>query len=215
MTSRRPSIQRPIPPAALVLSLLLAGCAGGIQLTDQWKDPAWTAPPMTNVYVVALRPDPERRRWWEDGFVAGLSRYHVRATASYKKYRDAPPDTQQVIEEVRANGYDGVLVSVRLPDVTSRSTSSQTSVVSEKRSFTSNYSTMTTEFQQSVTKENTVRSVQTDVWSPTGGGRLVWTGIVRTSDNVGYDKVQKVAAIELPDRFAKDGLLPPRPPGEK
>lgn len=201
-----------ISPAPLAVVLLLSGCAGSSQFTDQWKAPAWTAPPMTNVYVVALRPSAERRRWWEDGFVAGLARYHVHATASYKKYRDAPPDTQQVIEEVRANGYDGVLVSERLPDVVHQNTTTSTQVVSEQRSFTSNYSTLKSDVQESQTIENTIRSVQTQVWATGGGGRLVWTGTLRSDRDVNYDRVLKAASIELVDRLSKDGVLPPLPP---
>lgn len=201
-----------VPRAAFAAMLLLAGCAGGIRFTERWRDPSWTAPPMTNVYVVALRPDPERRRRWEDAVVTGLSRYNVRATASYRKYRDAPPDTQQVIDEVRAHGYDGVLVSVRLADAIETKTTTQTEVVSEQRSFTSNYSTVRSDVQESKTIETTVRSVRTDVWSTIAPGRLVWTGTVLSAENVSYDLIMKVASIEIPDRLSEDGVLPPAPP---
>jgi len=197
---------------ALALTLLAGISAGGPKILDYWKDPAWKGPALTNVYVVALRPSAERRRWWEDGFVAGLARYHVRATASYKKYRDAPPDTQHVIDEVQANGYDGVLISERLPDATTQKTTSTTQVITEKRSFTGNYSTLQSEVQESRTIENTLRSVLTQVWATGGGGRLLWTGTLRSDKDVSYDRVLKVASVELVDRFSKDGVLPPLPP---
>lgn len=198
---------------AMALTLLAGNSAGAQKVENFWKDTVWTGPPLTNVYVVALRPSQERRRWWEDGLVAGLTRYHVRATASYKKFRDASPDTQQVIAEVRANGYDGVLISERLPDATTQTTTTTTTtVVSEKRSFISNYSTMQSDVQESRTLENTVRAVQVQVWATGGGGRLLWTGTMRSDKDVSYDKITKVTSIELADRLSKDGVLPPRPP---
>ena len=212
MRSRTPTRSAPTTALALALTLLAGDSVAGPKVENFWKDPAWTGPPLTNVYVVALRPSPERRRWWEDGFVAGLARYHVRATASYKKYRDAPPDTQQVIEEVRANGYDGVLVSERLPDASTQTTTTTTQVVSEKRSFTSNYSTLQSEVQESRTFENTIRSVQVQVWATGGGGRLLWTGTLRSDKDVNYDRVLKVTSVELANRLSKDGVLPPLPP---
>jgi hypothetical protein len=203
------------PASAAVALGLVAGAAGvgsaAEKVVSQWKDPAWKTP-LANVYVVAVRPGAERRIWWEDGFVTGLTRYHVRATASYKKYRDAPPDTQQVIAEVRANGYDGLLITSRLPDATTQTTTPTTEMVYERRSFTSIYPVVQTEVQDSRTVENTVRSILVEVWATGGGGRLVWTGVLRTNKDVNYDKVLKVASVELVDRLSKDGVLPPLPP---
>ena len=45
---------------ATVLVILLGGCAAGGRITNIWKDPSWSDPPMRNVYVVALRPDQMR-----------------------------------------------------------------------------------------------------------------------------------------------------------
>jgi hypothetical protein len=200
-----------VPVLGLVLGLVPGLAAAAEKIVEQWNDPAWKTP-LANVYVVAVRPGAERRRWWEDGFVTGLSRYHVRATASYKKFRDAPPDTQQVMAEVATHGYDGVLITTRLPDATTQTTTPATELVSERRSFTSIYPVVQTEVQDSRTVENTVRSILVEVWATGGGGRLVWTGTLRTQKDVNYDKVQKVASVELVDRLSKDGVLPPLPP---
>jgi len=208
-----PSSSRLTWIASLTLALALVPAAGvaAEKVQSQWKDPAWKTP-LTHVYVVAVRPSAERRIWWEDGFVTGLTRYHVRAVASYRKFRDAPPDTQQVIAEVKASGYDGVLVTSRLPDATTQTTTPATELVSERRSFTSIYPVVQTETQDARTVENTVRSILVEVWAAGGGGRLVWTGVLRTNKDVNYDKVQKVASVELVDRLSKDGILPPLPP---
>ena len=199
--------------ASLTLALAVLPAVGHAaeKIENAWKDPSWKTP-LSNVYVVAVRPSAERRIWWEDGFVAGLTRYHVRAIASYKKFRDAPPDTQRVIAEVRANGYDGVLVTWRLPDATSQKTTPASMTVAERRSFTSIYPVVQTETQDARTVENTVRTILIEVWAAGGGGRLVWTGVLRTHKEVNYDKVRKLASVELVDRLSKDGILPPLPP---
>lgn len=191
------------------VALVLGGCAGGAKLTQVWKNPAWTAPPLTNVYVVAIRPDPIRRNMWEDGFVEGLARYGVRATPSHLKYMGMPPDTQQVIAEVKANGYDGVLVSSRLPDETAQTVvpgTSRTEMVTEQRSFTGEYYTTMREIEDpGRVDSSTVRSVRVDVWS---SGRIVWSGTAWTDKFPSSDLVRKVASGQISDRLAKDGVLP-------
>src|SRR5882672_7424932 len=54
---------------ALGLVLGLGGCAGGAAMTDMWNDATFSARPVQNVFVIALRKDPARRRLWEDAFV--------------------------------------------------------------------------------------------------------------------------------------------------
>ena len=92
-----------VPCVASALVVLLGGCASGGKLTQVWTNPAWRPQPMQNVYVVAIRNDPIRRRMWEDGFVAGLARYGVRATPSYTKYLGTAPDTAQDRKSTRLN----------------------------------------------------------------------------------------------------------------
>jgi hypothetical protein len=104
--------------ALLALMMTTAGCAAQTEMTDLWRDPAFTAGPLHNVFVVALRKDPVRRRMWEDAFTRELGARGLTATSSYQLFPAASPDSQEVIEAVRKNGYDAVIVSVRLPDET-------------------------------------------------------------------------------------------------
>jgi hypothetical protein len=103
--------------ALLVGPALFGGCAGS-QMTNMWKDPSYTDGPIRNVLAIAVRQDPVRRRIWEDDFVAELREHGVNGSPSYTTFADAVPDTLQVIEAVRAGGYDAVAISARLPNVT-------------------------------------------------------------------------------------------------
>src|SRR5262249_58579450 len=91
--------------AALAGLASLAGCAAS-QLGNMWRDESFHTSGMKNVLVVAMRNDVVRRHLWEDSFVHGLEGYGVEATQSYKLFANAVPDTQQVIEAVRRDGYD-------------------------------------------------------------------------------------------------------------
>ena len=94
---------------------LLAGCAAS-QLGNMWRDESFKTTGLKSVLVIAMRVDQVRRRLWEDSFSSGLGAYGTKATPSYKLWANAVPDTQQVIEAVRRDGYDGVLVNMRPPD---------------------------------------------------------------------------------------------------
>lgn len=206
--------------ALLLVGLLgtLVGCAAS-QLGNMWRDPAYDAPDMRNVLVVALRPDPVRRRLWEDAFVSHLASRGTKATASYTMWQNAAPDTQQVIEAVRANGYDGVVVSMRLPDGVETSWTpgyTRREAVTKQNPWTGAYYT----YWQDVrvpdrTEVVSVANFQTDVWSTGPQSRLVWSGNDRTTNSVDatyiHNRVEKVWIPEI----AKSGIFPPAPSRKK
>lgn len=211
MLRSRP-LSTPVHPGVLALALLIGGCAGGGKLTQVWTNPAWTPQPMKNVYVVAVRNDPIRRRMWEDGFIAGLARYGVRGTPSYAKYLGTAPDTGQVMNEVRANGYDGVLVSIRLPDQAEQQVvgaATRTEAVSAQSSFTGYYYTVQREVElPGRTLTTTIRTFETVLWSTAPPARPAWSGRITTDESVTTDLVNKVASHTIVDRMARDGVLP-------
>jgi hypothetical protein len=82
-------------------------------LFDLWQVPSSQSPPSGRMLVIAVRKDASKRRIWEDAFAGGLSKQGVKATASYRLFPDAPPDTDQVKATMQANGFDGILVISR------------------------------------------------------------------------------------------------------
>lgn len=199
--------------SAAGLALFLGACATSGAFTTRWKDPEWNAPPMKNVYVVALRPDPVKRRMWEDGFAEGLTRYGIQATPSYRRFPDTPPDTQQVIQEVRANKYDAVLVSVRLPDgehVTEVPGYTTTEPVTARNPYNGAYYTYYREILNPPRSEvATLRMFRTDFWSAARpGGWLIWSAVVETVEDVNTNLVRNISSKLVADELAKVGILP-------
>ena len=103
-------------PRAVLLALLLAaplsGCAS-TQVGNMWKDDSYQAPTFKNMLVIAVRTDQTRRRMWEDNLALGLQKYGVKVQMSYRLWPTAIPDTAAVIEAVRRDAFDGVLISHR------------------------------------------------------------------------------------------------------
>lgn len=195
--------------ACLVL-LLTAGCASQIAMTDVWKDPSFTSGPLRNVLVVAVRKDPVRRRLWEDAFTQELRVRGVTATPSYQLFSDAPPDTQDVIEAVRKNGHDAVLSSVRLPNETH--STYVPGIVRRQPVTVVDYLGRFHTYLQDVqdpghTETDEVRLVQTDIWTTSDGGRLIWSGTLRTLESVNGRTVDTAVSKDIMPELEKQGLV--------
>ena len=93
---------------------LMAGC-GSSELTDIWSDSSIQSRPLKKMLVISVNKNSMHRRIWEDAFCAQLNNHAVTPTSSYRLFPDEVPDTNQVIQIVRENDFDGVLVIHRLP----------------------------------------------------------------------------------------------------
>src|SRR5689334_8028861 len=94
-----PTVRSRCALAALSCALAwgLAGCGSQTSLTNMWRDPTFSSPPMTKVLVIAVKRDPAMRRIWEDGMTQEMSEHGVKAVPSYQLFPGDLPDTQQVI----------------------------------------------------------------------------------------------------------------------
>ena len=93
---------------------LLAGCASS-ELTDIWSDSSFQSHPLNKMLVISVSKNSTRRRIWEDAYSTELVKHGVAATPSYSLFPDAVPDTNQVLQIVQKNVFDGILVTHRLP----------------------------------------------------------------------------------------------------
>ncbi len=206
---RRP-LSRGVAVLLIAAAAALSGCAAA-QMGNMWRDESFQATPMTNVLVVSLRADAVKRRLWEDAFAAGLAARGAKATPSYRLWANALPDTQQVIEAVRANGYDGVFVNMRPPDGQTQNVIPgyvKRESVTKQNPFTGAYYTVWRDVQvPERTEAIAVANFQTDVWTTKDGGRLVWSGSSMTTDAVTASTIQtQVENLLLPE-VAKAGFL--------
>jgi hypothetical protein len=197
--------------ALLALIMTTAGCAAQSEMTDLWKDPSFTSGPIHKVLVVALRKDPVRRRMWEDAFASQLGARGLTATSSYQLFPGASPDSQEVIEAVRDDGYDAVLVSVRLPDQTT-STYVPGMVRRESVTVQDFYGTFHAYWRDvqdpGHTETDEIRRFQTDVWATGASGRLIWSGTLRTLESVSNRTIEAAVSKDIIPLLEKQALIP-------
>jgi hypothetical protein len=195
-----------------VIAALFDGCTPGT-LSKMWRDSSFQGVPLKNVLVIAVRNDPVRRRIWEDGFVLELSKHGVIATPSYRLFPDALPDTQQCVDAIRRDHYDGVLETHRLGvDTTINYIPGYTKEVPITRfnSWTNTYYTYyrKVEVPRSSETERTVRH-EVNVWAIQEQGHLVWSAIGGVlQQESGQSVNHEIAELIVPE-LANQGIIPP------
>jgi hypothetical protein len=201
---------RPLALPALFL-LAIAGCGTSSQLVNTWSDPSFRDGPMSRVLVLGMVRDPARRRTWEDRFVAELEKNGVDATPSYRVFPNALPDTNAIIDVVNRKGYDGFIVTSRLPTrtrtayVPGRVESYPVTRYSPwRRAYVTYWNDLY--YPGYVETERVVR-YRTDVWSMAADGRLVWSGTTEIFDPSSSRSVNREIAERIVPALAKGGIV--------
>ena len=174
--------------AAAVLGCMMSlmiGCASS-SLVDIWHDPAFGAPPLGKMLVIAVRKDATKRRIWEDAFTGELAKHGVAATPSYSLFDDAPPDTNQVIATVQANGFDAILVVLRLPQETNKQYVQGYSTTAQFLRYSTYWQRYITYYQEidhpGYIDSQAVGIHVIDVTTTGNSGRLIWSATSRTAN---------------------------------
>ena len=196
---------------ALVAAALLSSCAAS-QLGNMWVDRTYKTDGFKNVLVIAVRNDAVRRRMWEDGFASALAQYGVTAKRSYEIWTSGLPDTQSVRNEVRKQGFDGVLINQRPPDTAQltwvQGYSRRESVTRYDPSSGGAYTTWQDVAVPATMDTTKVVNYRTDVWATGEHARMVWSGSSQTTDAFSIALIQyQTESLILPE-IAKAGLLP-------
>lgn len=192
---------------------LLAGSlgCGSSQLVNLWRDPEYPKAPLDNLLVVALRKEPVKRRLYEDALVKSFQDKGIAATPSYREFRDALPDTNQVREAVRARGFDGVVVAAKLSTETNTRYVPgyvTTTPVTRRDPWSGYYYTRWAQVEHPgyVEQERVVR-YQVDVWSTDQGGTMVWTGTTESFDPSSSDEVTRNVSNLVVPELLKQGIV--------
>jgi hypothetical protein len=162
--------------------------------------------------VITMKKNPANRRIWEDGFASELTKRGVAATPSYQLFPNALPDTQQVIDAVTANHFDGVIVTHKLAtESNDRYVPGYVKAVPTTR-YNPWHGTYYTYYQKiyepGYTETERVIRYQTDVWTTKENGRMVWTGVSESIDpSSGEDVNREISALIVPE-LAKRRILP-------
>jgi hypothetical protein len=188
--------------AAALAAFGLSACAASSQLVNEWKDPEFPTRPMTDVLVVRMAKDEATRRLWEDEMTTQLNRHGVKATPSYREFPNGlPEDKQQIMDDVRRSGYDGVIMTANLPtQVRSQYVPGYVSTVPVTR-YNPWYDAYVTHWRDVyhtgyVEKERVVRQ-NTEVWDTQDQGHLVWTATSETFDPASRSDVSRHIAKKI------------------
>lgn len=200
-------------PRAVLLTLLLAASLSGCAATqsgNMWKDETFQAQGFKSMLIVAVRTDATHRRIWEDNLSMGLEKYGVKTQTSYRLWPSNTPDTAAVIEAVRANGYDGVLISHReavkseqwVPGYVKREAVTT-------QSWSGAYYTYWTDVEVPDRMEaTTVLNYKTDVWTTTQPARMVWSGTVQTTETITENVIRAMVEKNILAEMEKAKVLP-------
>jgi hypothetical protein len=184
------------------------GCVSSSNLIDTWHDPSFQGRPLGALLVIAVIKDETKRRIWEDAFTGELAKHGVTAKPSYSMFPDAPPDTNQVIATVQANGFDGILVILRLPTETNTHyIAGYTSVEPDVRyrpytdPYWRRYWTYYREIEHpGYTDSQKVDIRAIDVTTTGAESRMIWSATSRTPDPGYVTDVQKgIAGLVIAD----------------
>jgi hypothetical protein len=205
------SLGKAVAVAALgCLMSQMCGCASS-SLVDIWHDPSFQAPPLGKMLVIAVRKEATKRRIWEDAFTGDLVNHGVAATSSYSLFPDAPPDTNQVIATVQANGFDGILVILRLPTETNTHYVQGYTTVEQNvnsLSYWHRYGTYYREIEHpGYVDSQTVAIRAIDVTTTRNGGKMIWSATSRTPDPGSVTDVQRGIAGLVISELAQRSII--------
>jgi hypothetical protein len=194
---------------AAAVSLMFIGGCGSTQLVNLWKDPSYQAAPLKKVLVIAMRKDQLNRRMWEDAFVSALQedRTGTVAVSSYHFFPDEVPDTLEVRDTTKAEGFDGVLLVAKVEHGTVKS--DVPGYVSEEPYTDYSYrwgmyvTRYLTVYHPGYTETLTVVSVRTDLLLGQEEGRLVWSATSKEVDPGSPDQFRKSVAELVIDELIK------------
>ncbi len=199
----------------------MSGCASS-SLVDIWHDSSFKAPSLSKILVIAVRKDATHRRIWEDAFSDELGKNGVSATQSYRLFPDSLPDTNQVVATVKENGFDGILVTLRLPKETNKLyIRGYTSIESDVRfspyygpyysPYWERYRTYFSEVEHpGYIDSQTVDVRAIDVTTTGENGHLIWSATSRTPDPGSVTDVQRGIACLVVSDLAKQSIVAPK-----
>jgi hypothetical protein len=164
---------------------ILAGCASS-ELTDIWSDASFQSSPLKKMLVISTVKNAVHRRLWEDALSAELAKHNVAATPSYRLFPDMVPDTDQVIQIVRSNGFDGILVVRRLPFET-KTQYKQAYMTNELNTRFDRRGDRFVTYYREIYHDAYIDSQKVDIrtfdiWATKNEGRMIWSATSQTPE---------------------------------
>jgi hypothetical protein len=194
-----------VTSASAVLVLGLAACSTPTTETSVWQSPSYAAGPMKNIAVFGGRLNDTDRRILEDGYVARLAEYGVRASPSYAVFPQGqiPQDQAAVRDALQRAGYDGVLVS------TLKGVNEQVFAAPGAYWAGGFYNAYWGPGPAAVETNEFVK-FETTLWDPKSG-KMVWSTVTQTENPTSNKNfVASLTGTVVPS-LSQAGLIPPKP----
>ncbi len=157
--------------------------------------------------MVGVQKDEGRRRVWEEGMVAALTRQGVQATASYVVFPSKAPTPDELASTASREGFDGVLASHFVG-------------ASQRNYWMPGYAGVgfgwrwryfgywDAVYGPGYVESEQRADYQTDVFNvDSSGGKLIWTGITRSVDLTSTHSITDDISRVLVPALQKQGIL--------
>lgn len=194
-----------------VLALSIAGCGSQTSLVNMWRDPNFSSPPMTKVLVIAVKRDPALRRIWEDGLTAEMNEHRVSAVPSYQLFPGDLPDTDQVIQSVRSQGFDGVVITHGLGTEVSQRYIPGYVTSAPAMGYDPWYGVYYTYYHRvyepGYVETERVARYETEVYTTGYRSRMVWTGTTESLDPHSSTSVNRQISDKIVPELVRVGVL--------
>jgi hypothetical protein len=161
--------------------------------------------------VISSSKNPVFRRIWEDAFSIELAKHAVATTPSYRLFPDAAPDTNQVLQIVQSDGFDGILVTRWLPPEANPqyeegyvSTEQTTRYDRRRERFVTYYRDIEHAAHVDSLKID-MRSF--DVWTTKNEGQMIWSGTSQTPEPNAVQEVRPEIVKLVMSELTKKGII--------
>jgi hypothetical protein len=190
---------------------LMAGCASS-KLVDIWHNSSFRPPPLNKMLVISVSKDSVYRQIWEEAFSVELAKHDVAATPSYRLFSNAMPDTNQVIQIVQSNGFDGILVYRRLlPETKTKYKQgfemSENNTVYDRFSkrFVASYFRDIDYAAHVDSQKVDIRAI--DVWTTGNEGQMIWHATSKTPEPSSIQKVRLEIVKLVMSELTKERII--------
>ncbi len=197
--------------ALVSLCLCAAACGASTNLVRTWRDPGYTRREVKRVLVIALTPNLQNQRTFEDAMAARLASVQVepfKAIDVLPQGRMADQDT--ITEAVRKNAIDLVLVTKLVALRTEAEYVPGSVAYAPSPGYYGMYpyyaAGYTAVYSPGYVTSTQAVYLETNAYD-TAAGKLVWSGLTRTFDFSSADAVSTSAAKQIAVGLIDQGIL--------
>ena len=184
---------------ALAAAALVSACSTPTTLSDVWRDPSYSAPPMKKILVFGAMKSETNRRTLEDAFASSLAGHNVQAMPAYRALQ-GQPTRDAARQYMQAQGFDGALV-VKYQGTQTRTTLQPTADFGYYYDGLWGWGSYYVETDQLVKAETSLWDART--------GKLVWSAVSETENPSSSSDAINSFVAKLTTSLTDARLIPP------